>query len=100
MASTATVSTDQPWLGTTAARDGRRGLFLGDGTRLPAPVVTTVTAHGVRQLGLLALRTRARAHGLERVVRAALGGTGLRVAAFWIRHGTRSVVIGALGPPG
>ena len=64
-------------------------LFL-DRARLPAAVVTAGRAHDVRRLQLAALRARAERDRRQRVVRAALGGAGLGVAAFGIRHRSSS----------
>src|SRR5688500_5952391 len=62
----------------------RLGLF--DGLDLAALVVAAVGADVVRRLRLLALRTGANRHGVQGVVRAALGGPGLRMPPFRIRQ--------------
>src|SRR6187551_2022181 len=65
---------------------GRCALLFGGLCDLAAGVVAAIAAHLVRELGLVALRTFAAADLLQGVVRAALGGAGLAVPPFWIRH--------------
>jgi hypothetical protein len=64
-------------------------LFL-DGLYLPAAIVAAVRADLMWKLGLMALRTLAAADGLQRIVRATLGGAGFRMTSFGIRHGLDS----------
>jgi hypothetical protein len=61
--------------------------FFSDWPDLPLVVVAAVRAHTVRRLRLVALRAQAGRRRGERVVRPALGGAGLRMASFRIRHG-------------
>src|SRR5262249_14263658 len=65
---------------------GQSRPLLLDGLDLSPAVVAAGRTDNVGRLGLVALRTLAAADRLQRVVRAALGGAGLRVPAFWIRH--------------
>src|SRR5260221_2171734 len=64
---------------------GGWNLFF-DRLDLPAGVIAAVTAHLVRELHFVALRTLAAADRRQRVVRPALGRAGLRMSAFGIRH--------------
>jgi hypothetical protein len=51
-----------------------------------ALIVAALPADAVGQLTLMAVRALGGADGCEEVVGAALGGTLLGVAAFWIGH--------------
>src|SRR5262245_5972594 len=72
-------------------------LCLVDRPDLPPAVVAAVRAHLVRALRLVALRTLAGVHRRQRIVRPALGSTGLRMASLWIRH--RRILSRALSGP-
>jgi hypothetical protein len=61
-------------------------LVLFDRPGLASAVVPAIRADTMRRLRLVAVRALAQPHGLQRVVRAALGGTCLRVSSFGIRH--------------
>src|SRR6185503_19868889 len=67
--------------------------LLLDRLDLATAVVAAVLADDVRLLGFVALRALAAADLLEGVVGAALGGAGLRMPAFRIRHGVFSVLL-------
>ena len=64
-------------------------LFLVDRSRLPTAVVAAVRTHTMRWPRLVTMGAFAEADGRQRVVRAALGGTGLGVSSLWIRHRLR-----------
>jgi hypothetical protein len=61
-------------------------LFLSYRPDLPLVVIPAVRAYAVRRFRLVALRTQAGGRRRQRIVRAALGGAGLGMASFWIRH--------------
>src|SRR4029078_2976372 len=67
--------------------------LLLDRLDLASAVVAAVRADDVGLLGFVALRALAAADRLWRVVGAALGGAGLRMPAFRIRHGVFSVLL-------
>jgi hypothetical protein len=72
------------WNGGEFPPDGL--LCLVDRPDLPPAVEAAVRAHLVRPLRLVALRAFTGLDWRQRVVRASLGGPGLRVASLWIRH--------------
>src|SRR5262245_17165560 len=63
-----------------------RNLGFFDLAHLAAVVVAAVRANLMRRLRLVALRTRADRHRLERVVRSTLRRARLRMPAFGIGH--------------
>src|SRR5579864_3602653 len=63
-----------------------RVLLLVNRSDLAPAVVAAIPAHGVWALGLMALRALADGRRPQRVMRAALGGSRLRVSSFGIRH--------------
>jgi hypothetical protein len=65
-------------------------LFL-DRARLTSAVIPAVRTHTMRRLGFVTVRTLAEANWLQCVVGAALGGPGLGVSSFWIRHRLRTL---------
>ena len=68
--------------------DAAAGLLLlfVNGSRLTAAVVPAVRADAVRRLRFVAVRADAETGRLQRVMGPPLGGTGLRVSSFRIRH--------------
>ena len=62
------------------------GLLLINRPDLPLAIVPAMRADAMRSLRLVALRAQAGGGGPQRIVRAALGGTRLRMSSFWIRH--------------
>lgn len=69
-------------------------LLFADGPDLALSVVAAVRTDAMRRLRLVALGAEAGGRGRQRVVCAPLGGPGLGVSAFWIRHDSRSSVYG------
>jgi hypothetical protein len=61
-------------------------LFLNDLDNLPAFVLSAVRADAVRELRFVAIRTLGHDGPSQRIVRAARGGSPLRVPSFWIWH--------------
>jgi hypothetical protein len=63
-----------------------RLLLLGDGSRLATAVEAAVWTDAVWPFGLVTVRALAESNRLQRIMRAALGGPGLRMTSFGIWH--------------